>query len=314
MTTTAFVFPGQGAQKVGMGKDLAQEFAVARDVFAEADESLGFSLSKIIWEGPEDQLRLTYYTQPALLTMSVACLRVLQASLAGPLVPSFAAGHSLGEYSALVAAGSLTFSDAVRIVHLRGQFMDEAVPAGLGAMSAILGLDKVAIESICASVSTDKRPVELANLNCPGQIVISGEAHAVSQASDQLRAAGARVIELVVSGPFHSSLMKPAAEKLADELRGISIFPAKIPVVANVSAKAVTEPDEIFQALTSQVFSSVLWEDSVRYMLDQGVERFIELGSGTVLSGLIKKVNRKLPVHAASDTASLTALIQQLNE
>ncbi|MFC4766043.1 ACP S-malonyltransferase [Effusibacillus consociatus] len=309
MTKLAFVFPGQGAQVVGMGKQMADTYPAARSVFQEADEALGFPLSQIIFEGPEDKLRLTYYTQPAILTTSIALYRVFQKE---GFVPAFTAGHSLGEYSALVAAGAIDFADAVRVVHARGKLMDEAVPAGLGAMSAIIGGDRADIQEVCAQVSQTTGVVELANINSPGQIVISGKAEAVAKAGELLAEKGLRVIPLVVSGPFHSSLMQPAADKLVDVLNRVTVRDAEIPVVANVSARPVLSADEIRGALYEQVASSVLWEDSVKYMLEQGVETFVEIGPGQVLSGLIKKVNRRIPTLSIQDPATFEKTVSTL--
>ncbi|MGZ4031657.1 MAG: ACP S-malonyltransferase [Tumebacillaceae bacterium] len=290
MTRYAFVFPGQGAQTVGMGKEMAEQHPEAAAIFKRADEALGFALSEIIWEGPEDKLALTYYTQPAILTASIALYEVFKKA---GITPVCTAGHSLGEYSALVAAGALTFEDAVRLVHARGTFMDEAVPAGQGAMSAVMGMDRDTLAGLCRDVSATHGPVELANINCPGQIVISGKAEAVEQAGVVIKEHGGKVKPLVVSGPFHSTLMKPAADKLGNLLAEVQITDAQVPVIANVTAKPVQRADEIRTALKEQVYSSVLWEDSVHTMLqDLGVEKFIEIGPGKVLAGLIKKVDK----------------------
>lgn len=309
MSKLAYVFPGQGAQVVGMGKEIADAYPEAAAIFKQADEALGFSLSEIIWEGPEDTLRLTYYTQPAILTTSIALYEVFKSQ---GITPVCVAGHSLGEYSALVAAGALSFEDAVRTVHQRGKFMDEAVPAGVGAMSAVMGLEREQIAEVCQAVSAAHGPVELANINCPGQIVISGKAEAVAQAGEELRAAGGKVKELVVSGPFHSSLMQPAADKLADVLAGIDIHDAAVPVIANYTAQPVQAADDIRIALKEQVASSVLWEDSVRLMMEMGVEGFIEIGPGKVLSGLVKKVNRRTPTYSIQNPETLDATIAAL--
>jgi [acyl-carrier-protein] S-malonyltransferase len=309
MKKLAFVFPGQGAQTVGMGKAMADAFPEAAAVFQEADEALGFSLSQIIFEGPEDKLKLTYYTQPAILTTSIALYRVFAKE---GFTPAFTAGHSLGEYSALVVAGALEFADAVRVVHERGKLMDEAVPAGIGAMSAILGGERAQIQAVCDKVSSEVGVVDLANINCPGQIVISGTAEAVAKAGEQLTETGSRVIPLSVSGPFHSALMQPAAEKLIHVLDGVTVRDAQVPVVANVSARPVLSADEIRGGLYEQVASSVLWEDTVRYMLEEGVTDFVELGPGQVLSGLIKKVNRRAPTYSVQDPASLEKAVSVL--
>jgi [acyl-carrier-protein] S-malonyltransferase len=310
MSKIAFVFPGQGSQFVGMGAELAKDSAKAGEVFAQADAALGFSLSSLCWEGPEEELRLTANTQPAILTMSVAVLEALREKQPG-FEPAFVAGHSLGEYSALVAAGAMSFADAVTTVRLRGQFMEEAVPAGQGAMAAVLGMDREALHAVCEAVSSQGHPVQLANLNSPGQIVISGSAEGVQLASEQAKQNGAkRVMPLNVSGPFHSSLMAPAADKLAGVLDGISIKDAGIPVVANVTAKPVSKASQIKESLIRQVASPVLWEDCVTYMLGEGVTTFVEIGPGKVLAGLIKKIAPKeVQIFAVQDMNGLTELL-----
>lgn len=295
MGKVAFVFPGQGAQSVGMGKDAFDRLEEARNLFLEADRRLGYELSSIIFHGPESELKLTYHTQPALLTVSMAYC----SALAGAGIrPDMVAGHSLGEYSALVAAGVMRFADAVAIVRKRGEFMDAAVPAGKGAMAAVLGAERGALGRLCEEVSRDTGAVEMANVNCPGQIVVSGTKEGVAAVAERAKdACGAkRVIPLEVSGPFHSSLMKPAADRLAAELETVSLSDARIPVISNVTAAPVTSAQDIRKLLVEQVVSPVLWEDSVLRMIEEGVDTFVEIGSGTVLSGLIRKISRDVQV------------------
>ncbi|MBP1156049.1 MULTISPECIES: ACP S-malonyltransferase [unclassified Paenibacillus] len=304
MGKIAFVFPGQGAQAVGMGKDIYEAEAASRSIFEAADKALGLRLTNIIFEGPENELKLTYNTQPALLATSIAYLELFRSRHG--LQPDYAAGHSLGEYSALVAAGVLHFEDAVRTVRSRGEFMDAAVPAGQGAMAAVLGAEREALQALCAEVSRGGAVAELANLNCPGQIVVSGSKEGVQAIVERGKEAGAkRVIPLEVSGPFHSSLMKPASERLSSVLTGVEMNRASIPVVANVTAKPVQEPGEIRQLLVDQVHSSVLWEDSVTWLIEQGVDTFVEIGSGTVLAGLIKKIDRNVKVYSVNSLESI---------
>ncbi|TCS93109.1 ACP S-malonyltransferase [Hazenella coriacea] len=311
MSKLAFIFPGQGSQQVGMGNEIASVYDQAKQIFLEADEVLGDSLSTLCFEGPEEVLRLTANTQPAILTTSVACYRVFAQT---GVTPDFVAGHSLGEYSALVAAGSLSFADAVKTVRQRGKFMEDAVPAGVGAMSAVLNLDRERLDEVCRTVSKEGFVVEPANYNCPGQIAISGHKEAVEEAGKKALEAGARrVIPLSVSGPFHSSLMKPAANRLNETLSQVTIHDAKIPVLANVTAQPVTASEEIHRLLVEQVASPVKWEDSVRDMIEQGVTTFVEFGSGTVLSGLVKKVDRKVTTYAVQDSKSLENVLNQLN-
>lgn len=310
MGKVAFVFPGQGSQFVGMGQALAEQSEAARRVFAEADEALGFSLSQLCFEGPEEDLKLTANTQPAILTTSIAVFAALKEKLPD-FTPAFVAGHSLGEYSALVAADALSFADAVKTVRSRGQFMEEAVPAGQGAMAAVLNMDRAALHTVCEEVTASGHPVQLANLNSPGQIVISGSAEGVKLAGEQAKAAGAkRVLPLNVSGPFHSSLMQPAADKLEAVLASVSVQDARVPVVANVSARPVEEAATIVDSLISQVCAPVLWEDSVQWMAEQGVTTFVEIGPGKVLAGLIKKIaSADVTIISVQDMDSLTELL-----
>jgi len=290
----AFVFPGQGAQAVGMGKDAYESSPVAKATYDRADEALGYSISKLSFEGPEEELRQTANTQPALLATSVALLEMYKER---GLKPDYVAGHSLGEYSALVAAGVLEFSDAVKLVRARGLYMEQAVPGGQGAMAAVLGAERAALQALCADIAAAGTVVELANVNCPGQIVVSGSADGVAAVVERGKEAGAkRVIPLDVSGPFHSSLMQPAADKLAEALAQAEFRDAAVPVVANVHAKPVISGAELRELLVKQVVSPVQWEDTIAYLIEQGVDTFVEIGSGTVLAGLIKKIDKSVRI------------------
>ncbi|WP_339277420.1 ACP S-malonyltransferase [Paenibacillus sp. FSL W8-0426] len=304
MGKIAFVFPGQGSQAVGMAKDAHDHVPASANIFRTADETLGFSLSSLIFEGPDTELKQTSNTQPALLTASIALLEAFKEK---GIEPDYVAGHSLGEYSALVAADVLTFADAVSIVRARGQYMEQAVPGGQGAMAAVLGADREALGVLCRDVSAGGHAVELANMNCPGQIVISGVKEGVAAVAERVKEAGGkRAITLEVSGPFHSSLMKEAANKLADKLSGVTFSPARVPVVANVTARPA-EDGEIPQLLKEQVYSPVLWEDSVTWLIEQGVDTFVEIGSGSVLTGLIKKTDKTVSLYNVNSLETLEA-------
>ena len=305
----AFVFPGQGAQKVGMGQSLAARFSICRDVFAEADNALGESLSTMCFEGPADALLLTENTQPAILAMSVAVLRLVESH---GVRPSFAAGHSLGEYAAHVAAGTLSFADALRTVRRRGRYMQEAVPLGEGAMAAILGLEADDVARACAEAVTALagRVVSPANVNAPGQVVIAGHADAVALAGDRAKALGARrAIPLAVSAPFHCALMKPAEDRLAPELRALTASNPKFPVVANVDAEPKRDAHSSIEALIKQVSSPVRWEQVVKRLIADGATTFVELGPGSVLAGLIKKIDRGVKVMSIEDAQGLEAAL-----
>jgi [acyl-carrier-protein] S-malonyltransferase len=308
----AFVFPGQGAQKVGMGKALAEAFPICRQAFDEADDALGESLSGLCFEGPESQLLLTENTQPAILAVSVAAARLVASR---GVTAAFAAGHSLGEYSAHVAAGTLSFADALRTVRRRGQFMQEAVPVGEGAMSAILGADAELVGKACADACAELpgRVVSSANLNAPGQVVIAGHADAVARAGELSKAAGAkRVISLAVSAPFHCALMKPAEDRLAPLLRALPAQDPRIPVVANVDAELKTKAADAVEALIRQVSSPVRWEDVVKRLVAEGARTFVELGPGTVLAGLVKKIDRCVTVASVEDVTGVEELTRSL--
>jgi [acyl-carrier-protein] S-malonyltransferase len=291
---TALLFPGQGSQRVGMGRDLAYQFEVAKRTYEEADDVLGFALSKLCFDGPEDELTLTKNTQPAILTTSIAVFRVLSER---GLTFDVVAGHSLGEWTALVAAGAVRLRDAVKLTHLRGTYMQEAVPVGQGAMAALMGLDLASTRTVCEKCSQPGEPVEPANLNGGGQIVISGHVAAVDRAIPECKAAGAkRAVKLQVSAPFHCSMMKPAAERLAEALAGIVVSAPRVPVVANVTAEANSDAARIKELLVQQVTAPVRWEESVQAIAKMGVVRAYELGSGAVLKGLIKRIAETIEV------------------
>ena len=306
----AFVFPGQGSQYAGMGKELAENFQAARQVFEEADEALSFSISRLCFEGPEDELQLTENTQPAILSTSVAAFRVMGSE--GLQAPGFVAGHSLGEYSALVAAGAISLADAVRTVRARGRYMQEAVPVGTGAMAAVLGGEGTAIEEACLEASKGE-VCAIANMNSPNQVVIAGDAAAVDRAIELLKGVAKRVVKLNVSAPFHSALMKPAQDRLAFDLEKVAFSEPRSSVVTNVDAKVVTAPGELRDALVRQVSSPVRWSESMDLLLRQGVTTFVEVGPGKVLSGLMRQINRDASCLNVEDSASLDAARTRLN-
>ncbi len=307
----AYIFPGQGSQHAGMGRDLAENFPAARAVFEEADDVLGVALSKVCFEGPEDVLQLTENTQPAILTTSVAALRAMESE--GFPRPDFVAGHSLGEYSALVAAGALTLSAAVRIVRLRGRFMQDAVPVWTGAMAAILGADLETVEAACEE-AREGQVCSPANINSPGQVVIAGDAAAVERAIGILKTRGAkRAVKLNVSAPFHCALMRPAQERLAAELATVEFSNLGLPLVANVDAAPVRDGREARERLVRQVSSPVRWQQSVELLAGElGVETFVEVGPGKVLSGLVKKIASGARCLNVEDAAGLRAARQTL--
>ncbi|HEY8368970.1 MAG TPA: ACP S-malonyltransferase [Thermodesulfobacteriota bacterium] len=302
----AFVFPGQGSQKAGMGRALADRFAAARDTFAEADDALGFALSRLCFEGPEESLRLTEHTQPAILTVSIAAYRVLVAETG--LRPGALAGHSLGEWSALVAAGALPFADAVRLVRTRGRLMQEAVPVGTGAMAAVIGLDGPEVEAACREAAQGE-VVEPANFNAPGQVVIAGHTGAVARAGEAAKARGAkRVLPLPVSAPFHCSLMRPAGEGLARALEGVSVRPLEVPVYSNVEAAPYPGESSVKDLLVRQVSSPVRWDAVVRAMRAAGVTTVVEVGPGEVLVGLVKRIDKGLETRHFDSPDELAAV------
>jgi len=306
--TTALVFPGQGSQRVGMGRDLALQFAEAKQTYAEADDALGASISKVCWEGPPDELTLTANTQPAILTTSIAVYRVLAAR---GLRADVVAGHSLGEWSALVAAGALSLADAVKLTRLRGAAMQEAVPVGQGAMAALVGLPLDAARALCEASSTPTEWCVPANLNGAGQIVISGHAGAIDRAVAGAKPAGAKIAKkLDVSAPFHCALMQPAADRLAAALEPITIAAPAVPVVANVTAEPTQDPAVIRRLLVEQVTAPVRWEESVQRLAALGVTRAYELGSGAVLKGLVKRIAETIEITTIGEPHEVEALVK----
>jgi [acyl-carrier-protein] S-malonyltransferase len=300
----AFLFPGQGSQAVGMGKDLAEKFNVARDTFAEADAALGYSLSKLCFEGPAEQLKQTEFTQPAIFAVSMAAYRVLASR---GIEPQLAAGHSLGEYAACAAAGVMSFADAIRALRSRGQFMQEAVPEGQGAMAAILGMDADAARDVCEAAAKETHEVvSPANLNSPEQIVISGSTAGVARASELAKERGAKkVVPLQVSAPFHCALMQPAQDRLAEVLKAIKVHDPRFPIVANVTADVTKDGGKERDLLVRQVTAPVRWVESMRRMIDEGASFFVEVGPGKVLTGLLRQIDRAQKCVNVEDSASL---------
>jgi [acyl-carrier-protein] S-malonyltransferase len=306
----AYIFPGQGSQAVGMGKDLFDNFTNARDVFEEADDALGFKFSEMCFSGTTEDLALTANTQPAILTVSIAAFRVMEAE--GFPLPNFVAGHSLGEYSALVSANAMTFSEAVKTVRKRGMYMQESVPIGVGAMAAILGLPVETVENACTEAAQGQ-VCSPANINSPAQIVIAGNSEAIDRAIEILTERGAkRAIKLNVSAPFHCALMKPAQEKLAKDLQEINFEDLRFPVIENVSAEANMKGERAREALTMQVSAPVRWADSIENLITKGVETFVEVGAGKILTGLVRQINRDVRCLNVENSDSLKNTLETL--
>lgn len=309
---TAWLFPGQGSQTVGMGKALCEYSAQAREVFQRADDTLGWSLSKLCFEGPSDELLRTANAQPAILTISMAALAALREAYPQLQAPRFVAGHSLGEYSALVAAGTLAFEDAVKLVHLRGKAMQEAVPVGLGAMAAVMGGKAEQVAALCERAA-ENQVLSCANFNAPGQVVIAGHASAVARARGLAPELGLKFIPLKVSAPFHCSLMVPAAQAVRDALSSMTLTDARVPVITNVEAKPRTEGRRLADLLVKQVDAPVLWEQTVRYLAENGVVNALEIGPGSVLAGLVHRTDKRISVHGVNSPEGVEKAREFLN-
>ncbi len=307
----AWLFPGQGTQEVGMGKALHDASPAAREVFARADAALGFSISKLCFEGPAPELTLTKHTQPAILTASIATLAAIREAYPSLEAPAFAAGHSLGEYSALVASSALSLEDAVRLVHLRGRAMQEAVPEGVGAMAAILGGDRAAIEQLCRDAA-EGEPLSPANFNAPGQVVISGAAGAVKRASALASERKLKAIALNVSAPFHCALMEPAARAVEKALESVTVSALSFPVVSNVEARPNSDASQVAGLLVRQIDGAVRWDESVSAVADAGVTKALEVGPGKVLAGLVKRIDKRIQVLSVSDPDGIAKIAEFL--
>lgn len=309
----ALTFPGQGSQAVGMGKELAEAYPQAKAVFEEVDDALGENLSKIIWEGPQDDLTATVNAQPALMAVSMAAIRALEAEGFQVTQAEYVAGHSLGEYSALAAAKALTISDTARLLRIRGEAMQEAVPVGKGAMAAIIGLEQGDVEAVCTTASKEDNSVQIANDNGGGQLVISGHKEAVERAMEACKEAGAkRALPLPVSAPFHSSLMQPAADRMAKALEQVDVKPTIVPLVSNVLADAISHPDDIKKRLVEQVTGRVRWAESVQHMHKEGVGNIWEVGSGKVLTGLARRIERDMTGLAIGKPDDIPAALESI--